>query len=200
MEHIYTTDRCPSLIRDNGVIDHATMSFQTFGRQWPSLRLGLLSPVKHCALVNNYGDVDGTRETLMGPDHGCVSLADLAIESDFPMDEYQVPSPKAPTTTPRPQAEPQITPEYEDEDAKELPSLAAEAGKSRLILEDNLVLGGRNAASEMEQFVPTNALRGLEDVGEEAEYYESYLKVGFLFLCARVVLDFTLSLGRRVSP
>ena len=60
---------------------------KTFGRRWPSMRLAMLSPVKHCALVNNFGDVEETRAMLRGPEHGCVSLAEVAAKAEFPRDD-----------------------------------------------------------------------------------------------------------------
>ena len=87
-----------------------------------------------------------------------------------------------------------------EDDVDVLPSLSAEAGKSRLIESDDLVLGGRNAASQMEHFMPTRSLRGLEDIVEEAEYYDSYQKVGLLLFFPQILKNFkTLFLHRSVT-
>lgn len=45
---------------------------QFYGRRWNSMRLGLLSRPKYCAVVNNFGDTEETVEKL--ENLGCVDV------------------------------------------------------------------------------------------------------------------------------
>merc|ERR1719495_1933941 len=48
---------------------------QFYGSRWPSMRLGLLSHPKHCAVVNNFGDPDHTIDMLKSL--GCVNVTEV---------------------------------------------------------------------------------------------------------------------------
>ena len=61
---IISKQKQKKMAKDHCLEHFDTFYKKTFERQWPSLRLAMLSRPKFCALVNNYGDRDTTFKRL----------------------------------------------------------------------------------------------------------------------------------------
>jgi len=150
-----------------------------YKHKWSSIRLGLLSPGKHCALVNNFGDTEDTIAKLRDLD--CI---DIGQEVTAAKKRRQ---PNVGQSNEENSYEKESSPiksDYNDEDVEEfdvkkpiISSLNPEQAKSRLIHPEERVLGASGGASALHDFVPTSELRGMEEFVEESEYYDLYTKV-----------------------
>ena len=143
------------------------------------MRLGLLSPHKYAALVNNAGDSEQTIEDLQSL--GCVDIHEqfkIGFSKVEPYITYQegggvsVDSEALENLDRDTQAEHLVEEEEEEEEFK---SLDPDEASSRLIKPDKNLLSGNSVT--MYNFMPTAKLKGMEDFVEESQYYESYEKV-----------------------
>jgi len=154
---------------------------QVYQDQWSSMRLGLLTRQKYCAVVNNFGETEETCRLLT--ELGCVSVTQevtdrqkLVVGHSKAVQEI--------TTDNQGKQEGDIVREeskdFHDEDvdgtAGTVYNLDPADATSRLIDPDERVLSG-GEADAMYDFVPTSRLKGTDDFVEESEYYEHYEKV-----------------------
>ncbi len=150
---------------------------KTFGRSWPSIRLGLHSPTKFCALINNTCDPDTTKQKLL--DLGCLSVRDEVVNllQNQPDDVDEEDKSAVQVPTERPARPTTRTPKIKEEHESELSLPLDQDSANRVITPDQRVLGGRNEAAVLLDYVPATGLRGMEDVVDESEYYDYYRKV-----------------------
>ena len=147
---------------------------KTYGDEWSSLRLALLSRPKFSALVNNFAPLDRTRSKLT--QMGCYSMAKAYnVNAKRFLESYRTPEVTELKAIPRPEQ-----PEEEAEEVIE--SMTEEIGAQRIIKPDEQILAGSSphlsgASAAMFNHIPPATLIGLDDVVEESEYYSKYEQV-----------------------
>jgi len=154
---------------------------QYYGRRWNSMRLGLLSRPKYCAVVNNFGETEETVEKL--ENLGCVDVTKtfnqinkqrLAKVAQY--EENISKSGLSDTQVELIDHDEQIlkSSEYDDEDEETRSqfSLRSDKAMDRYIDPEEKVIG--DMSSSMYDFVPTSSLKGMEDFVEETDYYNYY--------------------------
>ncbi|KAG8265065.1 5-methylcytosine rRNA methyltransferase nsun4 [Homalodisca vitripennis] len=72
---VWATKRKPKTSADVALDYFDNIYSPIFGKQWPSIRLALLSPHKYCAVVNNYGDNDSLCTQLQN--EGAINMREL---------------------------------------------------------------------------------------------------------------------------
>ena len=173
---IISKQKQKKMAKDHCLEHFDTFYKKTFERQWPSLRLAMLSRPKFCALVNNYGDRDTTFKRLNRM--GCYSINKVYqdqvkyVKSRIDMD--QVPS---------------IDNKDQDQHLDiDLPSsdllssissssMTPEIAAKRIIHPDEMIMQGGGgsdidaASASMYDFVPSTRIKGMDDFVEESEYY-----------------------------
>ena len=153
-----------------------------FRNKWTSMRLGLMSPHKYAAIVNNAGDSEETIDELKSL--GCVDIHEqfkigfskvepyITFEEDggVSVDNEAVDNLEDPETDDL----------MEDDEEEKFKSLDPDEASSRLMKPDQNLLGGNSVT--MYKFMPTAKLKGMEDFVEESQYYESYEKIDTNFI------------------
>ena len=145
---------------------------KTFGKEWPSIRLAMLSRPKFCALVNNYGNSDDTVKRLT--QMGCYSIRRryeqelLAFKNKN--ENIQKSSKVAVTKT---------SLDLSVEIPTESLSMSPEMASKRIINPQEMILGERGneidaASASMYDFVPSTKVKGMEDFIEDSAYYSVY--------------------------
>jgi len=167
-------------------LDHFDLFYKkTFGNDWPSLRLALLSRPKFCALVNNYGDKDGALKRLNKM--GCYSIKSLYQQEmlsiakegredlqNYPQERYLQNHAERLQVFPKEPEQPEM-----------LTSMTIETASNRVIKPQEMILQGGGGGTEIEatsvslyDFVPSTRIKGMEDFVEESQYYSVYENVG----------------------
>jgi len=175
-------------------LDHFDQFYgKTFGSEWPSLRLALLSRPKFAALVNKYAasNVEQTKTRLMKM--GCYSvtqqykdnLQEFLKEHAPPADDKEIKPPEK--SAARVNASAQASrPNIEELSGEETPIVGsmseAQAAKRLISPEEQVFAGGGDphlsaASAAMFDHIPPSKLIGMEDFIEESEYYDRYQKV-----------------------
>merc|ERR1740131_700596 len=97
-----------------------------YKHKWPSIRLGLLSPGKHCALVNNFGDSEETVDKLTDMD--CINIGEEFRAAHERMKAFVAPP---------------VDEVKNDEEIKKpvISSLNPEMAKSRMIYPEERIFG-----------------------------------------------------------
>ena len=137
--------------------------------KWPSMRLALLSQAKHCALVNNFGDMEATVEML--EELGCLDIGAEFLKAQEKQRPFQ---PKRAVLS-EGLCEKEVE-EQEEEAARRQErstTLEVEAAAGRLVEPEERVMGG-GASPALYDFVPPTTLKGMEEFVEEADYYSYY--------------------------
>lgn len=152
---------------------------KTYGAEWPSLRLALLSRQKFAALVNRYAgpSAEETRTRLIKM--GCYSVTNQYQHSlqEF-MTDYTPPLPIETSPAPLRSIEGKEDPQKVDE----VPSMSPEQASDRLIRPEEQVYSGGGSGLEavsasMFEHVPSSKLIGMDDFVDEAQYYDKYQKL-----------------------
>ena len=141
--------------------------------QWSSMRLGLLSQAKYCAVVNNFGDREATVARL--EELGCVDVGHQYREAQARQAPHikQQPTVISEGLT----VEEEVLRLEQEEQLSALPSsLAPEQAEGRLMDPEEAKLKG-GAATALYDFVPSTVLKGMEDFVEESDYYQYYKQV-----------------------
>ena len=158
-------------------LDHFDIFYKkTFGTEWPSLRLSLLSRPKFCALVNNYGDTDNTFKRLNKM--GCYSIKKQYQEE---LNEIDASIIETPTIVGK-RSQPLNSLIDKCSEVNKLPeegrsSMTPEMASTRIIQPQEMILHGGGsevdaASASMYDFVPSTTVKGMEDFVGEPDYYE----------------------------
>jgi hypothetical protein len=150
------------------------------------VKTSLIILFQHCALVNNFGTTDETKLKLK--QMGCISLKEK-IEHKLNERNSQTDAftdVDVPTESKRPKR----VEKNEELDEEPQPSLIETVSmekdsvesEGRLVKPSDQVLSGKNPAAAMLDFIPSKALKGMEDIVEEEEYYEKYTKITDVFI------------------
>lgn len=150
---------------------------QFYGSRWPSMRLGLLSRPKHCAVVNNFGDPEITIEMLS--ELGCVDvnarfhqsnkqrLSKLEKRKELFMSNDICDSGLKITGDANVNHHEQLE---ESDGSREGFSLSKDSVSGRFIDPDERVIG--DVSTSMYDYIPTSTLKGMEDFIEETDLYK----------------------------
>ena len=151
-----------------------------FRNKWPSMRLGLMSPNKYAAIVNNAGDSEQTIEDLKSL--GCVDIHEQFKTGFSKVEPYITYEEDGGVSVDSEAVEnlEDSEPEEEEEEEEIFKSLDPDEAPSRLIKPDKNLLSGNSVT--MYNFMPTAKLKGMEDFVEESQYYESYEKIDTNFI------------------
>lgn len=166
-------------------LDHFDQFYgKTYGKEWPSLRLALLSRPKFAALVNKYASphTEQTKTRLIKM--GCYSVKEQYQKNleDFLID-YKPPEPITLqfTTASAVRAKQSST---DEEEEIMIESMSPEQASNRLICPDEQVLAGGGSGPELSaasaamfDHVPSSQLIGMEEFVEESQYYDKYQKI-----------------------
>lgn len=153
--------------------------FKAYNDRWPSMRLGLLSKNKPCALVNNFANRDQIEQGLKKL--GCQSLRDdLPKSLDQALDEVEeeisadVHEPFSGSDRP---SSMEIDDSLDEIGVKDISMRKDdEVLRGRIVAPEEQILGEEGSMS-LHEFVPTKKLIGMEDFVEESAFYESYEKI-----------------------
>lgn len=159
-------------------LDHFDIFYKkTFGKEWPSLRLALLSRPKFCALVNNYGDTETTFRRLKSM--GCYSIKKQYHDE---ADEIQASIAENPNSVRKIRRQTinsdiDVYSEVNKIPEEVSPLMTAEMASKRIIQPQEMILHGGGsevdaASASMYDFVPSRIIKGMEDFAEESDYYE----------------------------
>ena len=154
--------------------DHYAKSFP---ERWPSIRLGLLSKSKPCALVNNFANKSQVEQNLRKL--GCQSLKDdLPKGIDDPNYWEEVPRAVFDQFGEESRPEPRYIDDSIDEASYQERSMPKdeETLRGRIVKPEEQILG-EGGSTSLQEFVPTKKLIGMEDFVEESAFYESYDKI-----------------------
>ena len=143
---------------------------KVFGPSWPSIRLALLSQPKHCALINNFAPAEETSKALR--DLGCLSIRDI-IKPE--MDNILKPEGTEMVGSEEISKDKKLVDKYDTaEPIFEEISMPETEVEGRIIKSSDKILTGVNNAHALQDFIPSNSLRGMDEFVEEEEYYKSY--------------------------
>jgi len=145
-----------------------------FKSRWASMRLALLCPGKHCALVNNFGDSEATVDRL--EELGCVNIGTEFLKEQQRLQPYLGEGGRVVAEGAK---EEELVKEQEEEEKEAKAASMLEPGeetKRRLVAPEERVMGA-GASPALFDFMPATELKGMDDFVEEGEYY-SYKKVG----------------------
>ena len=138
------------------------------------MRLALLCPGKHCALVNNFGDSEDTVARL--EELGCVNIGKEFLKEQQRIEPYIDEGGRVVTEGAK---EEELEEELEEEEREAKAAAMLEPGEGtrrRLVAPEERVMGA-GASPALFDFMPATELKGMDDFVEEADYY-SYKKVG----------------------
>jgi len=158
-----------------------------FRLKWPSVRLGLLSPNKYVALLNNFGEISSTETMLQNL--GAMDMSSLfevytrddssAMERDvtsnaaFEIDDVMDAKFKS-------EEQSSLNFLYPDQAGDKLKGLLF-SNKEQREIEESYSESDRiidpeitNDSAAMFEFVPAKRLTGMDDFVSEAEYYSFY--------------------------
>ena len=184
--HLQASKRTKEKTNCDLCLDHFNDFYKkTFGEEWVSFRLALLSRSKYCALINNYSPVETTKARLQRM--GCYSIKDVYNRevdrikaASKPIEKTVETVANADFSVERPEpAKRQPVEEEEDATVRSMDPLTA---SERLISSDELLLHGGGphlpaSSVKMYEHVPPSKLIGLDDDWvEESEYYKGYDK------------------------
>ena len=138
------------------------------------MRLALLCPGKHCALVNHFGDSEETVARL--EELGCVNIGREFLKEQQRLEPYLGEGGKVVAEGAK-EEELLKEEELEEKEAKTASMLEpGEESKRRLVAPEERVMGA-GASPALFDFMPATELKGMEEFVEEGDYY-SYKKVG----------------------
>ncbi|XP_046989018.1 5-methylcytosine rRNA methyltransferase NSUN4 [Schistocerca americana] len=156
-----------------------------YGKQWPSIRIGLLSPHKYCAVINNFGDTETTVEDLQN--QGAINIRRL-----FEIEAERIKAKKSETTKRR---RLERVFEMDRKMEKDISSKQEQLASSNQVGDHT---GAKNAdsaydkerhqidnlriidpsiglsAGALQEFVPATQLKGLDDYVPESQHYNYY--------------------------
>ena len=155
---------------------------KTYGEEWHSMRLALLSKPKHCALINNFGQVNAATKKLR--ESGCYSIKD-AVNVEYNRITMSKVTEEEDETILNPDSRhkrPSQDPADPEEAEEVIKSMDPGEAKSRIISSEELLISGGGpglpaASVTMYDHVPPDTLIGMDDFIEESEYYSRYQKV-----------------------
>ena len=138
------------------------------------MRLALLCPGKHCALVNNFGDSEETVTRL--EELGCVNIGKEFLKEQQRLQPYLGEGGRVVAEGAK-EEELVIEQEKEEKEAKAVSMLEpGEETRRRLVAPEERVMGA-GASPALYDFMPATELKGMDEFVEEGDYY-SYKKVG----------------------
>ena len=159
----------------NLCLDHFDIFYRkTFGKQWPSLRLAMLSRPKFCALVNNFGDSDTTIKRLHRM--GCYSIAKKYEEELISCKEYFENTQTSSVQRQIQASNSEIELPIQNIVPEQASSMTPEMASKRIIQPQEMIFQGAGseidaASASMYDFVPSTKIKGMEDFVEESDYY-----------------------------